>query len=133
MSDPRKEAAGPSFVQRSRITVAGIFCGVRESVLTRQVRGKIRRFFLSNFRPGYVRRQLALRHGDCKQCGVCCGLGNTCPVLHGARHCLIYNGWRPRACRLFPIDRRDLADVEAAGGHCSYSFAPDSASQAPHR
>ncbi|MFA4944962.1 MAG: hypothetical protein WC789_09715 [Lentisphaeria bacterium] len=110
--------------RRLRATLGGVARGLRHSALTRQVRGKLRRWWLVTFRPGYVRRQLARREGECGQCGVCCGLGNTCPVLHFKKHCLIYHGYRPRACRFFPIDERDLRDVELAGGHCQYRFRP---------
>jgi hypothetical protein len=34
--------------------------------------------------------------------------------------CLIYNSVRPNQCAAFPIDERDLADVNYL---CSYSFA----------
>jgi hypothetical protein len=107
---------------RFQVTVAGTWRCFRQSVLLLHVRGKLRRQWLVNFRPDYVRRQLARRQGECRQCGVCCALGNTCPMLHSQRHCLIYHGYRPKSCCVFPVDERDLLDVKAAGGTCGYVF-----------
>ena len=119
---PAKDKTGIG--RRLLITTSGVLVGWRHSVLTLHLRGKFRRFWAVNFRPGYVRRQLNRRGGDCRQCGVCCSLGNTCPMLHRGRHCMIYHGYRPKSCQLFPLDDRDIADVTAVGGTCGYSFAP---------
>jgi len=111
---------------RLKVTFGGFCHGLRSSVLTVHVRGKIRRFCLLHFRPEQVRRHLLRRRGECAQCGACCSLGNACPCLaHPSRHCLIYRGLRPKSCCVFPIDERDLHDVEAAGGHCNFTFEPD--------
>ena len=108
---------------RLGITLRGSLNSLRSSVLFRHLLGKLRRQWLVTFRPGYVRRQLALRQGDCRQCGICCALGHTCPLLHNpTRHCLIYYGYRPKSCCVFPVDERDLQDVQAAGGTCGYAF-----------
>ncbi len=120
--DMNKPSPSPGLLNRALITVGGVWYGLRHSILTRQYRGKLRRFWLGNFRRGYVRRSLTQRRGECRQCGVCCGLGNTCPVLHEKKLCLIYRGYRPRSCRLFPIDERDIRDVELLGGTCGYHF-----------
>jgi len=117
--------------RRIRVTTVGMLFGWRESVLTLHLRGKIRRFWAVNFRPAYVRRQLSLRGGHCHQCGACCALGNTCPMLHRGRHCIIYMGYRPKSCRKFPLDERDIADVAAAGGKCGYQFTPIAAAAPP--
>lgn len=108
--------------RRIGITLCGVANSVRQSVLSMHMRGKTRRFWLVNFRKGYVQRHLARRRGDCRQCGVCCALGYTCPTLHKGRQCMIYHGYRPKACCIFPVDERDIADVAAAGGKCGYNF-----------
>ena len=88
----------------------------------RQAQGKLRRFVSSNFRKEDVVEKLALRRGDCNRCGACCELLFKCPFLKkhddGTSTCGIYED-RPNQCRLFPIDRRDLAEVR---GTCSYYF-----------
>jgi hypothetical protein len=82
-------------------------------------RGVIRRFFLNRFRKEYVKNQMGLRKGECKQCGRCCQLAFRCPFLTKAGKCLIYHKGRPMSCITFPIDRRDLDDV---GSGCGYFF-----------
>ena len=60
-------------------------------------------------------------------CGKCCQLVIPCPFLEGqektaeADHltCLIYHKGRPPQCIAFPIDERDLADVNF---QCGYYF-----------
>ena len=87
----------------------------------RQARGKLRRFFLDKFRMDFIRRRLALRRGECKQCGKCCSLVYRCPFLQkqGDKFvCRIYD-IRPAQCRHFPIDRRDLKEVASI---CGYWF-----------
>ena len=102
---------------------AGFFAG---SLFSRQMRGRLRRFWAGNFRRGYVKRQLARRRGECGQCGVCCALGITCPALRQAGCCSIYTtGGRPRNCEIFPLDEKDLADVKLSGGACAYWFEPE--------
>jgi hypothetical protein len=84
---------------------------------------KIRRFFLCLVPTEYVRRQAELRQGECVGCGRCCKLVFHCPFLGGTDEnprCLIYHTARPNQCAAFPIDERDLADVNYL---CSYSFA----------
>ena len=85
--------------------------------------GKLRRFWLVHFRKEYVRQQLSVRQGACLQCGTCCSLLFTCPVLKQKEHCLMYNTCRPRACKVFPIDQRDMDDVRIRGAQCGYSFS----------
>lgn len=96
--------------------------GWRHSILTLHLRGKWRRFWMIWLKPGYVKKSLARRRGHCLQCGTCCALGYACPMLHSGRLCMVYHGYRPHACVMFPIDERDLADVTAAGGKCGFSF-----------
>jgi Fe-S-cluster containining protein len=52
----------------------------------------------------------------------------TCPLLDAKSdpiRCTIHAS-RPKVCRLFPIDERDLRDREivARGAQCGYSFLP---------
>ena len=88
--------------------------------------GKVRRFLLVHFRQDYVRQQLTIRTGSCRQCGTCCNLLFTCPVLTKGGRCLDYGTCRPGACKVFPIDKRDIAEVELCGHHCGYSFDTES-------
>jgi hypothetical protein len=84
--------------------------------------GKARRFFLVHFNKSYIQQQLLHREGDCRQCGVCCNLLFTCPVLTKKGRCLIYGVCRPGACKVFPIDQRDIDEVKMCGGECGYGF-----------
>ncbi len=129
--DPCPGAGGPSrrwrspagFVRAWSRLLAGFLTG---SLFSRQMRGRLRRFWAGNFRRGYVRRQLARRRGECAQCGVCCTLGLTCPALKKPGFCSIYaTGCRPKNCEVFPLDERDLADVKLSGGTCTYWFEPE--------
>jgi hypothetical protein len=89
-------------------------------------RGKIRRFWLVHFRPRAVEASLARRRGECDRTGACCNVLFTCPLL-GANPlpaCRIHRH-KPRVCRMFPIDERDLRDrdIISPGHPCGYSFA----------
>ena len=87
----------------------------------RQVRGKVRRFFLDKFKKQFINRSLSRRQGQCKQCGKCCALVVRCPFLKrvGSKQiCSIYDH-RPAQCRHFPIDHRDLKDL---GRSCGFYF-----------
>ncbi len=82
---------------------------------------KIRRFILCTTKKEYIQTQEKQRFGECVQCGKCCKLPFRCPFLIGDDNnlrCAIYNG-RPGQCRAFPIDERDLADVNY---QCGYFF-----------
>ena len=83
------------------------------------LRGKIRRWYLSVFRKRYVREQLNRRRGSCRQCGACCRLAYRCVFLDGHNRCKIYDRARHPNCVTFPIDRRDLEDVN---GVCGFHF-----------
>ena len=90
--------------------------------------GKLRRLYLAHLRPGYVRRSLARRVGDCNRTGACCRLMYTCPLLDARAEpvrCTI-NEIKPKVCRLFPIDERDLRDrdIIAPDAPCGFSFIP---------
>ena len=82
--------------------------------------GKLRRFYLVYFREGYVKRQLALRKGECHQCARCCSFVFVCPMLTRQGLCRIYNNCRLEMCRSFPIDQRDIDEVALYGGTCGY-------------
>ena len=84
--------------------------------------GKARRFWLVHFKTQYVQKQLLIRQGDCRQCGFCCNLLFTCPMLTIPGRCLVYGSCRPAACKVFPIDQRDIYEVSLCGGHCGYYF-----------
>ncbi len=90
--------------------------------------GKLRRFYLSHIRPGYVRESLARRVGQCDRTGACCHLMFTCPLLDRKAspvRCTIHE-FKPRVCRLFPIDERDLGDrnIISPDVPCGFSFVP---------
>ena len=90
--------------------------------------GKIRRFYLAHFRPGYVRENLARRRGQCDRSGACCHLMFTCPLLDRRSEpvgCSIHET-KPTVCRIFPIDERDLRDrdILSPDTPCGYSFVP---------
>jgi hypothetical protein len=84
--------------------------------------GKLRRIWLVHFRKGYVRRQISARQGACRQCGACCNLLFTCPMLTKLGRCLVYGTCRPQACKVFPIDQRDIDEVKFCGVQCGYRF-----------
>jgi uncharacterized protein (UPF0210 family) len=46
-------------------------------------------------------------------------------MLTPAGRCLVYGKARPLACRMFPIDGKDIGDVAAKGGACGYRFGGD--------
>ncbi|WP_338669067.1 hypothetical protein [Pseudodesulfovibrio methanolicus] len=84
--------------------------------------GKARRFYLVHFRKDYVRAQLRAREGACRQCGFCCNMLFTCPLLTREGRCVAYGVCRPRSCRVFPIDQRDIDEVGKCGARCGYRF-----------
>ncbi|MHB8423406.1 MAG: hypothetical protein ACYC9S_03635 [Leptospirales bacterium] len=99
--------------------------------LGKQTRGKLRRFFLCFFQPAKVAERVSRREGECDQCGACCKIVFSCPFLaeygtHTA--CRIYNSFRPMACQAFPLDQKDLADVEF---NCTFFF-PESGAEQKH-
>lgn len=84
--------------------------------------GKMRRYALNRFRNEYVQAQIESRQGECNHCGNCCEILFRCPFLltleDGSSQCSIYED-RPGQCAAFPIDPRDLADVDF---DCTYTF-----------
>jgi len=81
--------------------------------------GKLRRTWLTTFRPGYVRAQQASRRGACLQCGQCCRLAFRCPMLTRDNRCRVYHLARTASCRFFPLDPPDLREIR---GECGYYF-----------
>src|SRR5262245_60823152 len=91
--------------------------------------GRLRRLYLATFRPAYVRKSLARRVGDCNRTGACCRLMFTCPLLDVRTtpvRCSVHE-IKPKVCRLFPIDERDLRDrdIIAPDTPCGFSFVPE--------
>jgi len=84
--------------------------------------GKFRRIYLVYFRKAYVKRQLALRKGECLQCARCCSFVFACPMLEREGLCRIYSKFRLEMCKSFPIDQRDIDEVALRGGTCGYRF-----------
>ncbi len=109
-----------TFVDHLLATVAE---AVTDSRFILHLIGKVRRFYLVHFLKRYVQKQLYVRQGDCRQCGVCCNLLFTCPALTKQGRCLIYGLCRPQACKVFPIDQRDIDEVSHCSGRCGYNFA----------
>jgi hypothetical protein len=88
------------------------------------VANKVRRTYLCYFDPEYVKENEAARVGECVGCGKCCTLVFRCVFLEGSdeqSRCKIYTIGRPKPCGAFPIDPKDLADVNFL---CGYSFVP---------
>ncbi len=84
-----------------------------------RAKGVVRRITLNKFNKKYTEKQLDCREGMCIQCGKCCELSYRCPFLTKSRMCLIYNLWRPTHCKTFPLDQRDIEEID---GECGYGF-----------
>lgn len=108
-----------TFFYHSILTATQAF---QDSCFVLSARGKLKRFLLVYFNKEYVRRQLSTRQGTCRQCGACCKLLFTCPMLTKQDRCLVYGTCRPHACRVFPIDQRDIEEVKLCGVQCGYHF-----------
>lgn len=85
-----------------------------------QALSKLRRYWLSKARKGYIAHQLTLRQGECLRCARCCSIFFKCPFLVD-NACKIY-GVRFKQCRTFPIDGRDVKLIGKLGGKCGYTF-----------
>jgi hypothetical protein len=97
-------------------------------VFIRLLWGKLRRWYLINYRPEYVEKAHKLRRGACAHCGGCCQIVFVCPLLRkdhstGVPGCTIYP-WRPLNCSTFPIDQRDIRDrnLSSPDRQCGYRF-----------
>jgi len=95
---------------------------IKGSSFVAHLMGKLRRFYLIHWRKEYVEGQLALRKGECHQCGRCCSFVFICPMLTKNRFCRIYSKYRSEVCKVFPIDQRDIDEVALCGGTCGYRF-----------
>jgi hypothetical protein len=112
-------AAGLQFFYHLIFTFIQAF---QESRFVLHTIGKLRRLWLVHCQKEYVQSQLAVRHGRCSQCGTCCNLLFTCPVLTKQGRCFAYGTCRPQACKVFPIDQRDIDEIKLCGGQCGYYF-----------
>ena len=86
------------------------------------------KLFLKNAMPAKLKRTVTSllpvdksRKGNCRRCGACCKLPNTCPFLSidelGLSVCKIY--WlRPPSCRKYPRTKSELLTADT----CGYSF-----------
>ncbi|MFA6004215.1 MAG: hypothetical protein WC881_09115 [Elusimicrobiota bacterium] len=89
--------------------------------------GKLRRIALANIQHDYVAKMNKLRQGECLRCGLCCRLLFECPFLEclpeGKSRCRIHNR-RPKICKVFPIDERDIQERDSVGanGPCGFRF-----------
>ncbi len=97
--------------------------------------GKLRRAYLCFVRMDYVRQSHARRHGECRRCGRCCFMLFRCPFYHledGLPACRIHKT-KPRLCRIFPVDERDLRDRDLVANNipCGYFFNECKTSRAP--
>jgi hypothetical protein len=109
---------------------AGVGVPVSVGIRLKLWGGVLRRFFLYLFRRSYIERSIAVRKGKCSRCGVCCRLtldpcGGLCFDETGKSYCSKYEGFRPPNCRIFPIDKQDIADrdlVAPKNVPCGYYF-----------
>jgi hypothetical protein len=88
----------------------------------KQFAAKLRRLFVVHLRPGYVKQQQNLRGGQCNQCGKCCVLFVNCPMLTKDGLCRVYGKYRPKVCKIYPIDQKDIDEISSLGGRCGYKF-----------
>ncbi len=110
----------PVFIYHFIIAIKQVF---QESRFVHHTKGKLRRLALVHCQKKYVRRQLSARQGTCRQCGTCCNLLFTCPTLTKEGRCLVYGICRPQACKVFPIDQRDIDEVKLCNGQCGFHFS----------
>jgi hypothetical protein len=115
-------AVVPGFFYRLIITIMEVY---QNSRFVHHTRGKLRRFALVHCKKKYIQQQLIARRGTCRQCGTCCNLLFTCPMLTKQGHCLVYGTCRPQACKVFPIDQRDIDEVKLCNGQCGFHFDGD--------
>jgi len=88
----------------------------------KQLVAKLRRLVLVHLKPGYVKKQQTLRNGKCNQCGKCCALFIKCPMLKDDGLCTVYGKYRPKVCKVYPVDHRDIEEIKTLGGSCGYNF-----------
>ena len=95
--------------------------------------GKTRRYYLVHFRPRYVADSIGRRGGSCHRNGACCNLLFTCLAFapKPLPTCRV-NQYKPKVCRIFPIDERDLKDRDIISPDVpsGFSFSPPGQSPA---
>jgi len=91
--------------------------------------GKLRRFLDTQFRKDKTAASISKRRGACRRCGSCCAIVFRCPFLTKSNSCSIYS-IRPKQCRLYPINQKDLRFREHV---CGFHFdtAPESDVETP--
>lgn len=89
--------------------------------------------FLSELRPDVVEKQIALRSGSCNRCGECCKTTFfQCSQLEMERvvdddgttfvaKCKIYGRCQPTQCKVWPIDQRDIDELDDPK-RCGFHF-----------
>ncbi|MDI6783345.1 MAG: hypothetical protein QME64_04510 [bacterium] len=82
-----------------------------------EAKGKFRRLWISHLQKRYMQTMHPHRVGECQRCTRCCKLLFHCPFLINNK-CTIYDR-RFAPCRAFPIDKRDLAEVDNL---CGFKF-----------
>ena len=109
----------PTFLYRLFSKVVQMF---QDSRFVLHTSGKLRRLRMVHWQKKYVHNQLSVRLGSCRQCGTCCNLLFTCPMLTKQGSCLVYGACRPQACKVFPIDQRDIDEVKLCNSQCGFHF-----------
>lgn len=92
--------------------------------------GAVRRWLLPKVLPDKVLyRWKPYQRGGCNRCGLCCKIVFRCPFFHEdvqTTACTIYTSEKhsPDGCVVFPIDPRDLAEVqrEVAPAPCPFYY-----------
>lgn len=87
---------------------------------------RIERYVLCRRFGDYVERSIEKRRGSCRRCGKCCVyLFIRCRFLKydekGRAICPVYP-LRPKQCRAFPINQRDIDEISKWGVDCGYYF-----------
>ena len=87
-------------------------------------KGKVVRFIKVYLFPQATQKKLSQREGSCIRCGKCCKIIFKCPFFDESTspsHCLIYKH-RSKVCKLFPLNEKDIEDVNHL---CGFSFQSD--------
>ena len=92
--------------------------------------GAFRRWYMSKILPDKVLyRWLPYRQGECNRCGLCCKIVFSCSFFVEGEQgtaCSIYTDPKhsPSACVVFPIDPRDIQEVQKqiAPAPCPFHF-----------
>lgn len=77
-----------------------------------------RRKYYYKFNPGYIKKSLEKRKGECLQCGCCSVLINPCEHFCG-KECNVYGTpSMPIQCKEYPLDEKDKN--EHSKKYCGY-------------